>query len=104
VVRRLAHEPLGWRPVILRVITVLAPRGTAPDVIPISTALSVWAPLIGALMLRVSKLLVEDGAILERRLQSRGNGSGYHLSPFWSSRLGPWIRLEEQPPCGRWGR
>ena len=56
-------------------ITFLAPRGMAPDVIPITALLAVWPPLVGALMLRVSKLLVERQSIYERWLQNRGSGN-----------------------------
>ncbi|MGX9900900.1 hypothetical protein ACW0JT_15390 [Arthrobacter sp. SA17] len=62
--------------VIVLVITFLTPRGLAPDVIPITALVAVWAPLLGALMLRVTKLLVERGAIYDRWLQSRGAGNG----------------------------
>ena len=61
--------------VILLAATFLAPRGTAPDVIPISAMLSIWAPLVGALMMQVSKLLSDRQSIYERWLQSRGNGT-----------------------------
>lgn len=62
--------------VILLAATFLAPRGMAPDVIPVTAMLSVWAPLVGALMLRASKLLVERGTIYEGWLLSRGVGNG----------------------------
>lgn len=48
----------------------------APDVIPVTAMLSIWAPLVGALMLQVSKLLVERGTIYECWLLSRGVGNG----------------------------
>lgn len=63
-------------PLILLAMTFLAPRGMAPDVIPITAMLAVWPPLVGALMLRVSKLLVERGEIYDRWLQGRGDGNG----------------------------
>jgi cytochrome b len=62
--------------VILLAMTFLLPRGLAPDVLPITAALSVWGPLYGALLLRVSKLLAERSTIYERWLQSRGPGKG----------------------------
>lgn len=61
---------------IILAITFLTPRGMAPDVIPIAAMLAVWPPLVGALMLRITKLLVERGAIYERWLQSHGVGNG----------------------------
>lgn len=60
---------------ILLAATFLAPRGMAADVIPITAMLSVWTPLVGALMLRATKLLVERGAIYDRWLQSREPGN-----------------------------
>jgi hypothetical protein len=60
---------------IVLAITFLAPRGMAPDVIPITAMLSVWAPLVGTLMLQVSKLLAGRQDIYKRWLQSHGNGN-----------------------------
>jgi hypothetical protein len=59
---------------IILALAVLAPRGTAPDVLPILAALSVWAPLLGVLILRSTRLLVERGARYDRWLQNRKRG------------------------------
>ena len=62
-------------PVIALAMTFLTPRGTAPDVIPITAMLLAWPAAVGALLLRISKLLEERQAIYERWLQNRGHGN-----------------------------
>lgn len=47
------------------------PRGLAPDVVPVLAMMSVWAPLVGAGILRTRKLLMERGPRYVRWLQSR---------------------------------
>lgn len=61
--------------VILLAATFLAPRGMAPDVLPITAMLSVWAPLVGTLILRATKLLIERRTIYDRWLQARKRGN-----------------------------
>lgn len=53
---------------------VFAPRGTAPDVVPILAALAVWAPLLGFLILRTTRFLIERGPRYELWLQDRSPG------------------------------
>lgn len=60
----------------LLALTFLTPNGMAADVLPVTAMLSVWAPLVGALMLRIKKLLVDRGEIYDRWLQSRRDGNG----------------------------
>ncbi|MGN7252466.1 hypothetical protein [Arthrobacter sp. SAFR-014] len=54
---------------ILLAMTFLTPRGTAPDVIPISAMLSVWAPLVGVGIRRTTTLLKDRGALYDRWME-----------------------------------
>lgn len=47
----------------------------APDVLPVTAMLSVWAPLLGALMQRATKLLIERGSRYDRWLREREAGN-----------------------------
>ncbi|WP_146187546.1 hypothetical protein [Arthrobacter sp. HMWF013] len=60
---------------IILAAAVFAPRGTAPDVVPILAALSVWAPLLGFLILRTTRFLSERGPRYDLWLHDRKPGS-----------------------------
>lgn len=61
---------------ILMAVIILAlafgtPKGLSPESIPVLAMTSVWAPLMGVLIMRARKLLMERGPRYERWLQSR---------------------------------
>ncbi|MET4144062.1 hypothetical protein [Arthrobacter sp. UYCo732] len=52
------------------------PRGLAPDVLPILASLAVFAPLLGVIIHRTTRLLKERGARYDRWLHDREPGNG----------------------------